>query len=305
MSRDWEQEFRKWAQSPSDTEQQRCANAVAAIKNAIDKSLTLKHRSLKVFAQGSFRNRVNVRKGSDVDVGVLCDGTFYTDYPAGKTHADYGVTPATYHYSQFKNELGQALVDHFGTAAVERRNKAFGVHESSYHVEADVVPFFEHREYNDTRAWRCGVSLVPDSGGRIDNYPERLLSTWPNTPLHYENGVSKNDATSRAFKGVVRILKTLTNEMADAGVPAASEIPGFLNECLAWNVPDVHFKSSTWDAVVQAVLLHLWSNTKEDSTCSAWTEVDGVKYLFHSSQKWTRAQANAFVLAAWSYVGIH
>jgi hypothetical protein len=167
-----------------------------------------------------------------------------------------------------------------------------------------VVPFFEHREYNDRGFWRCGVSLVPDNGRRIENYPERLLSHWPATPLHYENGVAKNDATGRAFKGVVRILKTLSNEMADAGVAAATDIPGFLIECLTWNLPDQHFKYSTWDATIQAVLLHLWSNTKEDSTCSAWTEVDGVKYLFHPTQKWTREQAHVFILAGWSYVGI-
>lgn len=303
VSRDWEGDFRKWAQSPSNTEQQRCENGVNAVRNAIDKSSALKHRRITVFTQGSYRNRVNVRKDSDVDIGVLCDETFFDSYPAGKTRADFGNTPATYSYSQFKGELGQALVNYFGIAAVERRNKAFGVHETSYHVEADVVPFFERREYIISGVSRCGVSLVPDSGGRIDNYPERLLDTWPHTPLHYENGVAKNDATSRAFKGVVRILKTLSNEMAEAGVPAAIGIPGFLIECLVWNAADLHFKHGSWDATVRAVISATWSATKEDGKCGTWTEVDGVKYLFHSSQKWTRAQAHAFMFAAWSYVG--
>ena len=85
MSRDWEQEFRKWATSPSETEQKRCENAISAIKNAITKSEALKHRRTRVFVQGSYRNRVNVRKESDVDVGVLCDETFFPQYPAGKS----------------------------------------------------------------------------------------------------------------------------------------------------------------------------------------------------------------------------
>jgi hypothetical protein len=92
--------------------------------------------------------------------------------------------------------------------------------------------------------------------------------------------------------------------MEEAGVAASRPVPGFLIECLTWNVPDTCFKHSTWDALVQAVLLHLWSNTKDDAACKQWLEINGIKYLFHSTQKWTRAHAYAFVDAAWSYVGV-
>jgi hypothetical protein len=34
-----------------------------------------------------------------------------------------------------------------------------------------------------------------------------------------------------------------------------------------------------------------------------WLEVNDVKYLFHSTQPWTKEQAHAFVSAAWDYVG--
>jgi hypothetical protein len=37
------------------------------------------------------------------------------------------------------------LRSYFGANAVARGNKAFDVRETSYHVEADVSPFFEHR----------------------------------------------------------------------------------------------------------------------------------------------------------------
>jgi hypothetical protein len=73
---------------------------------------------------------------------------------------------------------------------------------------------------------------------------------------------------------------------------------------MTWNAPNSCFAHSTWDAVLQAVLIHLWSNTKDDATCKDWCEVNDIKYLFHSSQRWTRAQAYAFVDAAWSYVGV-
>ena len=304
MSRDWEEVFSNWAKPPGKTEEERSEKAISAIRNAITNDEKLKSRGVKIFVHGSYRNNVNVRQESDIDVGVMCHDYFLFQYPTGKTHADYGNEEADYSFRQFKDELEAALVDHFGRSAVVRGNKAFDVHENAYHVEADVAPLFEFRKYFESGSYRCGVALVPDNGGRIENYPERLLESWPRINQHYENGVEKNTATSRAFKGVVRILKTLRNEMEEGGVAVAKPVPGFLIECMTWNAPNSCFAHSTWDAVLQALLLHLWSNTKDDATCKDWCEVNDIKYLFHSSQRWTRAQAHAFVDAAWSYVGV-
>lgn len=156
---------------------------------------------------------MNVRQDSDVDVGVMLYQYFLSQYPDGKANADFGNSDADYGYAQFKNELEEALVAHFGRSSVTRGNKAFDITANSYHVEADVVPLFEFR----TGSYRAGVALIPDnSGRRIENYPERLIEYWPQTPLHYENGVSKNTATSRRFKGIGRILKRLRIELDDA-----------------------------------------------------------------------------------------
>ena len=303
-TRDWEKTFSQWAQSPSKTENERCENAIKAIRNAINKSDKLKDRSLTVFAHGSYRNRVNVRKDSDVDVGVLCDETFFYHLPYGTTRATFGIPPATYHYAQFKKELVEALADHFGPGAIRRGNKAIDVRENTYHVEADVAPFFEYRHYWQDRTYLCGVALLPDNGELIYNYPERILDSWPHIPLHYENGVSKNQTTHRAYKGVVRILKSLRNEMDDVGIAAAKPIPGFLIECMVWNVPTECFIGNTWDGKVQAVLLHLWSSTKDYGPCKDWKEVNNIKLLFNSDQPWTQRKAHDFIFAAWSYVGI-
>lgn len=303
-ARDWETTFGRWAQPPGKTEQQRCDNAVSAIRNAIDRSDKLRRRRVRVFPQGSYRNRVNVRQDSDVDVGVMCHDVFLSYYPPGKTDADFGNVAGHYPFSQFKDELEEALVEYFGRAAVRRGNKAIDVHETSYHVEADVVPVFEYRHYRDNGTYLCGVGLIPDRGDRIVNYPERLLDDWPRINQHYENGIEKNTATGRAFKGVVRILKSLRNEMDDAGIAAAKPIPGFLVECLTWNAPNSCFQHDSWDAAVRAVLIHLWSNTKDDHACHEWTEVNDIKYLFRSGQPWTRSEAHAFIDAAWTYIGV-
>ena len=229
---------------------------------------------------------------------------FLDRYPEGKTRADFGFIDASYSFLQFKNELEESLVDHFGRAAVKRGNKAFNIRENTYHVEADVVPLFEFREYWERENYRAGVALKTDKGQTIENYPERLVGYWPPTHLHYENGNFKNTATSRRYRGLVRILKKIRNEMEDAGSSSAKAIPGYLLECMTWNVPNAAFAGATWDPRVQAVLGNIWTNTRDVSSCSSWLEVDAIKYLFHVSQPWTRAAAHTFINEAWDFIGV-
>ncbi len=218
---------------------------------------------------------------------------------------EFRIVPATYGFNQFKDELEVALVAHFGRSAVARGNKAFDIKANTYRVEADVVPFFEFREYRGDGSFRAGAALLPDDGsGCIENYPERLLETWPDVPLHYENGVSKNQETTRRFKGMVRILKSIRNEMDVGGYSSAKQIPGYLLECLAWNAPMECYYAQTWIDRLRAVLNHVWVATKESVSCAAWTEVDGIRSLFHGAQPWTREQANAFIFSAWKHVGV-
>ncbi len=293
MARDWESTFKSWAKGPGKTEDERCDNAIRAIRNAIGKSTALKGRWIEVFLQGSYRNRVNVRQNSDVDVGIVCHDVFSYCLPQGTTAEQFGISPATYTYRQFKNEVEGALVDHFGRQAVHRGNKAFDVTANSYRVEADVAPFFEHRRYSVSGGYDEGVELRPDRGGRIINWPEQ----------HYNNGVAKNSLTGRRYKRVVRILKRLCIEMDDQGIAAAKPIPGFLIECLVWNVPNGHFGHLTYTADVRAVLVFLFNNTMRDKECWDWVEVSHLKYLFRGQKPWTRSQAHEFLSAAWDYLG--
>ena len=305
VTQDWEGIFDTWAQPPSKTEVQRSENAIRSIHNAISHSSKLNQQRLKVFTQGSYRNRVNVRRDSDVDIGVMLYQYFLWQIPEGKTPNDYGIRIADYTFAQFKDDLEDALVAHFGRAAVTRGNKAFNIRENSYHVEADVVPLFEFRRYWEDGHYRAGVALLTDKDSRrIENFPERLVDYWPSTPLHYENGVTKNDETVRRFKGIVRILKSLRNTMDDAGSQSAKAIPGYLLECMTWNVPNTCFSGSTWDTRVQAVLRHLWISTNDATKCKSWCEVDAIKYLFRSSQPWTREAAHTFINEAWTFVGV-
>lgn len=293
QTRSWEDTFSTWAQPPGKTEQDRCANAEKAIRNAISKSPKLSQRNIKVFTQGSYRNRTNVREDSDVDIGILCLDTFFMDLPEGYTKKSFYIDDATYYYSDFKSDVEDALVSHFGRASVHRGNKAFDIKENSYHVDADVAPFFEHRRYSPDGSYLSGVELWPDNGGKVINWPEQ----------HYSNGVDKNTTTHRRFKSLVRVLKALCNHMSDKGIASAKPTPGFLNECLIWNVPNNRFGHELYTDDFRACLAFIFNNTMSDDQCIEWGEVSELKYLFRGPQKWTRTQAHQFISDAWDYIG--
>ena len=228
-----------------------------------------------------------------MDVGVLCFETFFHDLPDGFTREDFRIEPATYKYAQYKNEVGEALASHFGPRSVTRGNKAFDIRENTYRVDADVIACFEHRRYSPDGSYESGVQLVSDRGDPITNWPEQ----------HYQNGVGKNQQTSRRFKRLVRILKRLCIEMEEQGITQARPIPGFLVECLSWNVPNDHLEHDRYRADVRAALAFLFNNTRKDDECQEWGEVSELKYLFRGSQRWTRQQAHGFTDAAWDYIG--
>jgi hypothetical protein len=218
-------------------------------------------------------------------------------FAEGATQKDAGIFDSTFTCGQFKNQVQNALVTHFGSDGVSRGDKAIGVHKNTYRIDADVVACFEHRRYvkngEENLTYLSGTEFCPDGGGRIINWPHQ----------HYENGVAKNDATGMRFKAVARILKRLRNKMAEDNVPEADPIASYLLECLAWNTPNEGFGHDEYALDVRYVLAHTFHETELDEKCKEWAEVNELKYLFRSSQPWKREQARAFARAAWNYVG--
>lgn len=296
MTRNWEETFQSWAKPPGKTEQEKCERAETGIRKAVASSSALTQRSIAVLAQGSYRNRTNVRQDSDVDICILCRDSFFFDLPEGYKPEDFGFkTPADYSYPCFKNDVYEALIGSFTPAGVTRGNKAFDVHENSYRVDADAVACFEYRWYRKDGTYLKGTSFSPDSGERVINWPQQ----------NYENGVAKNEATDRRFKAIVRILKRLRNQMAENDHAIAEDIPSFLIECLVWNVSNEGFGYSTLRADVQYSLAQLIDETASYEKCKDWREINQLKYLFRSSQPWTREAANLFLNAAWNYIGFN
>lgn len=240
---------------------------------------------------------MNVRRDSDVDIGVLCFDTYFPEYPDDnvKSQLSKSFIPATYLYATFKNELEEALTTRFGKPAVTRGDKAFDIKANSYRVEADVAAFFEHRRYTSATQYHSGVEMIPDS------LTPPLIKNWPEQ--HYENGVTKNKLTSRKYKRAARILKNLSNEMANNNIQTAKDTPSFLIECLVFNASNICFNYSSYKPMVRAVLAELFNNTINDEMCNEWGEVNELKYLFRASQPWTRQSAHQFLSDAWNYIG--
>lgn len=292
----WNQRFQTWARPLSETEDQRCQNAESVILSALAANPELAAMDLRIFAQGSYRANTNVRADSDVDICVCNVGTVFTNYPEGANDSTLGYLSSSLTFAQYKDLIHRALHDRFTAAGYTRGDKAFNVHANSYRIHADVVPTLEYRDFylqGGAYVYRSGVKFITDSGVSIVNWPDQT----------YANGTAKTHSTGRVFKQVVRILKGLRNEMQEFNIPAAAGISSFFLESLVWNIEDYYFNGDSLYDIVSAITLQIWFQTSEAPRCREWTEVNGIKYLFHSSQPWTREQGNAFLWAVRQYVG--
>ena len=293
MAKDWEQVFRSWRGPASDTEEEKCENATRMVKDAV-RAGTFSGHDVEVFPQGSYHNNTNVKRDSDVDICVCCTDVTSFDFSAAPLLSlqAVGFTPVAYSATQFRAEVEKALVEKFGREGVTPGTKAFDVHANTYRVDADVVPTFKLRMYWADGSHVEGTCIEPPNGRRIYNFPHQ----------HHARGVLKNVATGHRFKQVARVIKRLRNEMKDDGVAAAGPMASFLLECLAYNTPDAAFVGDSYKAMVREVLMATYAATKPGASAE-WLEVNGIKFLFHPAQGWTREQVNAFTVAAWQHVG--
>jgi hypothetical protein len=295
--------MRYWARRSSDTEDEKRERTEAAIRDVRQEDAVLGARSLNVFAKGSYKNNTNVRQDSDVDIAI--EATEYFRYELGgdfksSSGSDVGISPypGTYSVEQLKDEAEAAMVRRFGRSAVRRGNKAIEVHASSYWLQADVVPcvtyhYYYARDSYGRLSYHEGILIHADSGEEIVNYPRQT----------HDQGNAKNIVTGRRYKRVVRILKRLENKMVEEGI--IEEVPSFLIESLVFNVTDYTFQHANYYDDVREVLAYLYKALLENEESALWTEVNGIKYLFHPSQKWTRGQAFSFVDHAWDYIAFN
>lgn len=299
ITSDLEQKFSAWAKSLSATEGDRCANAEKMITDAIRKDPILANLDISVFPQGSYVAETNVRLESDVDIAVRFNPVFGYQLPLGANPMDFGITPAAFSQDEFKNMVEKALVSKFGRASIIRGKKAFDIHENTYRVSADAVPCFEHRLYTG-RFFQDGQPEY-HSGIRIKSDDGKWIVNWPHHAL--ENGKSKQAASNNRYKSVVRILKKLKYEMAEAEHAPTGEFPSFLIQSLVWNVPNTAFQHNSCAIHVQEVVQSCWNLLQSSECVNALTEENGIKPLFDHAQPWTVEDAKQYLQHVWAYCG--
>jgi hypothetical protein len=289
--------LQRWTLPPSDTEDERAENACRIVSDAVRGSDLLQGRLYRVFTQGSYRNNTNVRLESDVDVCVCLTGTVNNDYTytPGLSDQAIGLLPATYTAQEFKNDVEVALVAAFGARNVGRGDKAINIKANTYRVTADVVPCIEHRRHyqNALVSPAVGISIYTDSGRQINNFPDH----------HHHFGVEKNKRTNGYYKRTARIFKNLRNAMAAEGSAEAEAVPSFLNECLAWNVPDEILMLGNWDLTVRNSLASLYQQLQDPAVWPQMQQVSQMFPLFHGSNGFSVEVARRWLQAAWNRLG--
>lgn len=285
-----------WAKPPSETEEGKCQSAVNRITDAIRARFG---NTVSVFKQGSYKNRTNVRLDSDVDIVVLHKDYFFSDV-GGMPESDKqkywdSFNASTYTFPQFKNDIQNILINEFDVDAVERKNKCIRVRGSSQRVDADIVPCFVHKRFKTPSLVEAeGVEFVTDAGAHVRSFPEQ----------HYDNGVSKNDATSRMYKSVVRILKNVRNELEGQTIITSEALPSFFLECLIWNVlPNARFQKDTYSAATRAIIAAVWNDMGDAERADNYAEVNDLKWLFKGNSTRTHQQARGFMQQAWDFIG--
>ncbi|MBH9968634.1 nucleotidyltransferase domain-containing protein [[Bacillus] enclensis] len=286
-----------YAQPLSQTEDQQCKNAINMVVNAL-KPLGFKEkrikvepmytdtysyyqeleseygsRRIKVFMQGSYANNTNVRTQSDVDIAVVEEDIFQTQYRVGVSDSDYGFTKAATRPKSFKDEVEDALKESFGSD-VQRANKSIKINGNTYRKDADGVPCRRYKNYsndynNNPENFTGGIVITADTGERIINYPEQ----------HIKNGKEKNVATNYYYKKMVRIMKKMRYLMKENGINEANGVSSFALESLLWNIPNdkyLEYKDFRNVFMFDMLITHLKNNKH---LLSSYKEANGIKLL--------------------------
>ena len=289
--------LQSWTSPLSQTEEQRVENTVRIIREAVTSYFKLSDCSMSIFFLFFYANNTNVRQNSDVDICIMSTSTVFCNYVEGKTDKDYGYTPGTISFYDYKAYIIEALKNKFGAAAITIGNKCVNIKANSYHVNADVVPAFQYRDFKiinsiNPQKYIEGIKYLSSTGEQVINYPKD----------HIENGKQKNIDTNHEYKKLVRIMKHIRNEMVDKGIVNGDKITSFLIECLIWNLPnDIITNSNTWAGTVQKSIAYLW-NKINDNQHKEWGEVSERLYLFHSNRKWTAEETKSFLSDMYNFL---
>lgn len=296
--RDWEAWLKTALGPASPTEEAERDRTLARVRDAIAGAPDIPS-DVRIYVKGSYANNTNVRRDADVDIAAEWNNTIKVTTngkAVGMSPAQLGYTPVTEPVSpaMFRARIERALVNFFGGTVVDTTpNKHIGVRAGTGTLDADVVPCFALNRYDEPYRHHRGHRIFPKGGGKpVDNFPKQ----------NYDNGVTKNDATRRRYKELVRCTKRIISEVHEAKqIPR--DYPGYLTECLLHNVPNACFGHGRRYDDLQAILRYLWENLDNPGVFNSWTETSGLKWLFRDRADRRPDNARLIVGTCWLWIG--
>jgi hypothetical protein len=293
------------AQLVTWTNQGAVATAVAthtSIRHALQDAATstVRHRSIEILLQGSYRNATNIYAESDVDIVVLLNDIYTRDASrlvGAQRDAelrDFTNTPdAVYGQPAFRQDVLTSLRQYYGNGLVQEGNKAIKVAAGLGRLGADIVPSAVHRLYTFYGSTILtagmhqeieGISFKDTAGRLVVNYPKE----------HIKNGQAKNEAgrTNGNYKPIVRMFKNGRRYIVEKQRIHPGLAPSYFLECLLYNVPDHLFVADRTEAM-RGILAWLLVADK-----MAFGSGNGVTPLFGTTpEQWTIANADALIIA--------
>ena len=228
----------------------RSVAAHAQIKSALLGVQWFHGQTVEVYIQGSYRNHVNTRENSDVDVVAeltsVCEHDVRRMAPWDQSRFWDWIPRSEYGYQEFRDEVHSALAARFGQA-VDLHSKAIEVKGTFWRLKVDVLPVLR---YKQVYAFD-GANVCSDDGIAFWTPDRRRVVNWPHH--HFNNGVSKNQRTGEHFKPAVRMLKNARAVAMECGIIAEASAPSYFVQGMLWNVPDELYTSdlsSTYQSVV-------------------------------------------------------
>ena len=259
-------------------------NTHIAIRNALKKHAWQNNVTYDDYLQGSYRNHTNIYANSDVDLVVELTSTFYSNLSESQKSA-LGLTPATYGFNSFREDVISALRNYFGSAYVDiSGSKSIKILPIDGRLKGDVVVAAQYKCYDGTRLVAEGITFWnTKTGEQIINYPK----------LHYDNGATKNANTLQWYKPTVRIFKNARESIYKKKSWLADKFPSYFVECLLYNAPNTNY-GQTYQATYCNVVNWLENALKTDP--SKFICQNGMLYLFGSnSMQWNVNDASTFV----------
>lgn len=299
----WNVRLEHWERPASESEEAQIRRAAGMVRTALLGNAWLSAECVTIEPQGSYYNNTNVRQEADMDLramhpslkvahaaGVMEE---YANQSAGIVYEQRTLASIA---SDMRAEMSRSLISAFGKANVTAGTKAIRVDKRvGSRADVDIVPAFGFRwitwnsgvlRYDITE----GVAILGTDASWTFNFPAQ----------HTANGIAKRGRTKLRFKKAVRSFKRMRDEMTEIGMLEKKRVPSFLIECLAhWAGDDCYLdEGDDRYGRLLRVLNRLEALLLDPGFCSAATEVNGIKLLFHASQPWTTGDAMAFVRAA-------